>query len=149
MSIFKSNKQAKISEDINIGDEREQLKRERNELGHQKQMLSLEKEYLEKKYNLVIQSAQDTAENEHTYHKSTAEKEAALLVLDERIAAKKESITLQEELAGYKNTVLRYTEVIKEKDAMIARLDEYIKVLITKLPSVDLSKLNINVDSSK
>ncbi|MFA7708295.1 MAG: hypothetical protein WCX73_05080 [Candidatus Pacearchaeota archaeon] len=147
MSLFKFSKQPSI-------DEREkQLQKDRDELYHSNNLLKLESDYQKVKTDLAVQSANDKGNYEHEYHQAMAEKEAHLVILDKEIELKKEYINTEVELQTLRKEkellVQSFTAIIAEKDASIERLDGAVKVLITKLPNVDLKNMNINVESNK
>ena len=152
MSLFKKQ-QATTAETSNIDDREKRLQKDRDNLEHDKMLFELEKEYFQAKSGYTIGLLEDKAKGEHDYHTEESEKKTTLKLLDKEIEFKEKykdtEVELQTSRREKSVLIEKFTAIISEKDSSIERLDGMVKVLITKLPNVDLKNMNFNIGDNK
>lgn len=95
---------------------------------------------------------------EHEYHNGAEKKRTELVKLDTEILYKKDIIANAEKLkadndviraqsATYKATAEAQQVVISSQKETIALLNDLVKVVVGRLPKVELDKLNLNINS--
>ena|SRR3990167_1332471 len=112
------------------------LYRRELELGEREKILIAKEKYV-----------QDIGELEHAYHSTKEERLKELEILSEEIKHRKEILVLQksDNEINLQEQKKAFEMINEEKDKSIQRLEEEIKVLIGKLPEINLKDFNINV----
>jgi len=122
--------------------ERELFEKELELLKNKKE-LEWEREYLDK----LKQAQQEIEEKRKEYMEDTIK----LRKLEEKLDYQKKYIENMESIIDVRLRYMRekYEAIIAEKDEIIEDLQENIKVLISKLPKVDLKDFKVVVEQNK